>query len=255
MSYRYYIGMISNKRLREIKNVSNYKELHEKIYPDKPYNKEDEYIGVYDIQELSLHCFGSDADYLQNMPKKSQKRIFLNKEFNNDVTAEHTFYLTNKDGLLYIIESLRKIMESYYQKRWALSVFLEILLIKDKDKEKIKEWEKAFANACEFIFTDEYNRYKWELSDINITLDELFKDSNTKIREKALKYISAEMLSYFRSELNEYQNNYCMPFYNLDEDKPFKIVNSWRIDKAILELVHILKTFNFKKNKLVIYGY
>jgi len=28
MSYRYYIGMISNKRLREIKNVANYKELH-----------------------------------------------------------------------------------------------------------------------------------------------------------------------------------------------------------------------------------
>ena len=63
------------------------------------------------------------------------------------------------------------------------------------------------------------------------------------------------MLSYFRGELNEYQTNYKMNFYNLDENKPFKIVNSWRIDKAILELVHILKTFNFKKNKLVIYGY
>ena len=253
MSYRYYIGSISNKRLREIKNVANYKELHEKICPDKPYDNEDEYIGVYDIQELSLHGFGSDADYLQNMPKKSQKKIFLNKEFNNDVTAEHTFYLTNKDGLLHIIESLRKIMESYYQKRWALSVFLEILLI--KDIRHLKKWEKAFANACEFIFTDEYNNYKWELSDMNIPLDELFKDSNTKIREKALKYISAEMLSYFRGELNEYQTNYKMSFYNLDENKPFKIVNSWRIDKCILELVHILKTFNFRKNKLVIYGY
>lgn len=253
MGYRYYIGSISNKRLKEIKNVINYKELHEKICPDKPYDNEDEYIGVYDIQELSLHGLGSDADYLQNMPKKSQKKIFLNKEFNDYVTAEHTFYLTNKDGLLYIVESLRKVMESYYQKRWALSVFLEILLIKDKDK--IKEREKAFTNACEFIFTDEYNRYKWELSDINISLDELFNESNTKIREKALKYISAEMLGYFRDELNEYQNNYSMPFYNLDENKPFKIVNSWKIDKAILELVHILKTFNFKKNKLVVYGY
>ena len=111
--------MISNKRLKEIKNVANYKELHEKIYPEKPYNdNKDEYVGVYDIQELSLHEFGSGADYLQNMPKKSQKKIFLNKEFNENVTAEDTFYLTNKDGLLHIIESLRKIMESYYQKRW-----------------------------------------------------------------------------------------------------------------------------------------
>ncbi len=254
MSYRYYIGMISNKRLKEIKNVANYKELHEKIYPEKPYNdNKDEYVGVYDIQELSLHEFGSGADYLQNMPKKSQKKIFLNKEFNENVTAEHTFYLTNKDGLLHIIESLRKVMESYYQKMWALSVFLEVLQI--TDLKKIKEWEKGFANACEFIFTNEYNRYKWELSDINITLEELFKDSNKEIRDRALKYISAEMLSYFRGELNEYQTNYKMNFYNLDENKPFKIVNSWRIDKAILELVHILKTFNFKKNKLVIYGY
>ncbi len=253
MSYRYYIGSISNKRLREIKNVANYKELHEKICPDKPYDNEDEYIGIYDIQELSLHGFGSNADYLQNMPKKSQKKIFLNKEFNDNVTAEDTFYLTNKDGLLYIIESLRKIMESYYQKRWALSIFLEVLLI--KDLEKIKEWEKGFANACEYIFTDEYNRYKWELSDINITLEELFKESNKEIRDRALEYISAEMLSYFRGELNEYQTHCKMNFYNLDENKPFKIVNSWKFDKAILELVHILKTFNFKKNKLVIYGY
>lgn len=253
MSYRYYIGSISNKRLREIKNVANYKELHEKICPDKPYDKEDEYIGVYDIQELSLHCFGSDADYLEDMPKKSQKKIFLNKEFNDNVTAEHTFYLTNKDGLLHIIESLRKVMESYYQKRWALSVFLEILLI--KDLEHLNKWEKAFQNACEFIFTEDYNRYKWELSDINIPLDELFKESNSKIREKALKYISTEMLGYFRNELNEYQANYGMVFYNLDEDKPFKLTDSWKIDKCILELVHILKTFNFRKNKLVIYGY
>lgn len=253
MSYRYYIGMISNKRLREIKNVANYKELHERICPNKPYDNEDEYIGVYDIQELSLHEFGSDADFLKNMPKKSQKKIFLNKEFNKNVTEEHTFYLTNKDGLLYIIESLRKIMESYYQKRWALSIFLEILLI--TDLEKLKKWEEAFSTACGYIFTDEYNRYKWELSDINKPLDELFSESNKQIREKALNHISAEMLGYFRNELNEYQPNYGMTFYNLDESKPFKLTDSWKIDKCTLELVHILKTFNFRKNKLVVYGY
>lgn len=33
------------------------------------------------------------------------------------------------------------------------------------------------------------------------------------------------------------------------------ITDSWKVDKCILELVHILKTFNFKKNKLVVYGY
>lgn len=70
------------------------------------------------------------------MPEKSQKKVFLNKEFNDYVTAENTFYLTNKDGLLYIIESLRKDMESYYQKMWALSIFLEVLQITDLKKLK-----------------------------------------------------------------------------------------------------------------------
>lgn len=252
MSYRYYIGAISNKRFKDIKRVKNYNDLQFKINPNKIL-KDDDYIGVYDIVEETISELGSDGCYISKMSKTLKKDIFLNKEFNKIVTSGHDFFSINKEGLIYIIDSLEIEVKKYYQRKWALTIFLNLLSIKDIDE--LKYIENDFKKACFIIFNSEYNRYKYDLKDLNLELKELFKiiQNNIKLKEDVLIYITQEISQYFKEELYDYSDNY--KFYDTNESKPFKITSSWKIDKNILELVHILKTFNFKKNKLIIYGY
>ena len=124
-----------------------------------------------------------------------------------------------------------------------------------KDIDELKYIENDFKKACSIIFNSGYNKYKYDLRDLNLELKELFKiiQNNIKLKEDVLIYITQEISQYFKEELYDYSDNY--KFYDTNESKPFKITSSWKIDKNILELVHILKTFNFKKNKLIIYGY
>ena len=250
MGYRYYIGSISNKKFKDIKRVENYNDLQFKINPNKIL-KDDDYIGVYDIVEETMSELGSDTCYISKMSKTLKKDIFLNKEFNKIVTSGHDFFSINKEGLIYIIDSLEIEVKKYYQRKWALTIFLEVLLT--KDIEEIKYLKKEFVKACEYIFTKEYNRYKYDLTDLNNQIEDLLNKDFETIKLKYIKYISQELSTYFSQELYDYSDNY--KFYDTNEDKPFKITSSWKIDKNILELVHILKTFNFKKNKLIIYGY
>ncbi len=185
------------------------------------------------------------------MSKTLKKDIFLNKEFNKIVTSGHDFFSINKEGLIYIIDSLEIEIKKYYQRKWALSIFLEVLLT--KDIEEIKYLKKEFVKACEYIFTKEYNRYKYDLTDLNIQIEDLLNKDFETIKFKYIKYISQELSTYFNEELFDYNNDF--KFYNLNENQPFAINNSWKINKSILELTHILKTFNFKKNKMLIFAY
>src|SRR5574344_939184 len=121
MGYRYYIGAISNKRFKDIKRVENYNDLQFKINPNKIL-KDDDYIGVYDIVEETISELGSDTCYISKMSKTLKKDIFLNKEFNKIVTSGHDFFSINKEGLIYIIDSLEIEIKKYYQRKWALSI-------------------------------------------------------------------------------------------------------------------------------------
>lgn len=250
MGYNYNLGLISNKRLELIKKIKDNKELFNLLNPNEEYDED--LLGVYDISEMNLHCFGSNPNWFDGIPKEYIQNVFEDNEFNEEITSDNDLLIINKECLKYIIEELRKEMENYYLEKWALSIFLEILILKDINE--IKKWEKAFTNACAIIFDKEYSYNKSSLIEMNMDLYELFKEENTEIRNKSLDYISSQMLSYFRNELNEYQQSK-VPFYNIDEKKKHSISNSSKYDKVILELTHILKTFNFKKNKLLIYGY
>ena len=250
MSYRYYIGSISNQRLKKIKNLDNYKDLYEILELNRKV-VDDYHVGVYDVSDVVLQELGTDADYINKIEKKYKKPIFINKEFNKTITSGYDLFLINKEILIFIIDSLNEIVKKYYQKKWALSIFLEVLLT--KDIEEIKYLKKEFVKACEYIFTKEYNRYKYDLTDLNIQIEDLLNKNFETIKFKYIKYISQELSTYFNEELFDYNNDF--KFYNLNENQPFAINNSWKINKSILELTHILKTFNFKKNKMLIFAY
>lgn len=250
MSYRYYIGSISNQRLKKIKNLDNYKDLYEVLELNRKV-VDDYHVGVYDVNEIVLQELGTDADYINKIEKKYKKPIFINKEFNKTITSGYDLFLINKEILIFIIDSLNEIVKKYYQKKWALSIFLEVLLT--KDIEEIKYLKKEFVKACEYIFTKEYNKYKYDLTDLNIQIEDLLNKDFETIKFKYIKYISQELSTYFNEELFDYNNDF--KFYNLNENQPFAINNSWKINKSILELTHILKTFNFKKNKMLIFAY
>lgn len=254
MGYRIHLGSISNKRLRELKKVTSSKELFKVVYPDKEYDSKNDYVGVYDMcSEKNIHEFGKYIEWTEELQKKYSKPIFSNKEFNKTITKENDFFIINKEGLKYIIEDLANDTKSYYSTMWALSTFLDILITRDTDA--TEKW----ANACNIIYSkdDSYNAHKWAL-DLDHDLAEIFsgKEVYEKIIKQSIDYLSSQLNSYFKSELHEYQTEHKhVAFYNLDEKKPLCITNSWRKDKAIMELAHIYKTFNFRSNKLVVYGY
>lgn len=247
MGYNIYLCYETNERLEKLKKISNHAELHNFLFNNKEYDKDDCYISLHDYNFKKLYDFGK---YIEWTEKLNKENIFENEEFNKYVSNESDFFIINKNGLEYIIEDYHKDMEKYYLQKWALSSFLEILI--NKDKTQTQRW----VNACDVIYNDkEYNKFKFDL-DLNHTLEELFKENNENYKniiDKSIKYLSNNISSYFRISLEEYQrkNN---PFYNLNEDQKFSITNSWNKDKVILELVHIYKTFDFQNNKLIIYG-
>lgn len=55
------------------------------------------------------------------------------------------------------------------------------------------------------------------------------------------------------SEWNDHYTSMKYTPYNLDKERP--LINSWRYEYAILELVILYRTFDFKKNVLVLYSY
>jgi len=249
MGYRIYLGAISNKKLNKIKNVSSSEELYKinnNILNDD-YDKEDCYCGVYNVvDEEHLHEFGKYIEWTEELKNKYSKKIFKNKEFNKEYTEEHDFFIINKDGLKYIIEDMANDMTTYYKK---ISMYFDIYEILNK-KEFSNQDKEDFDKIILDLKSNRYYHYDFDID----TLEKLLED------EKEIQYIKNkihnEIYFHFKDQIREFDNKYeNLKCYNLDETKKYKITNSWYKDKGLLELVHILKTFDFKHNKLVIYGY
>jgi hypothetical protein len=223
MGYRTYIGSMPKREYNKIKSMSREQLIeHYKLEVEEDEN----YLGmgVYDFGEC-LYEFGKYTDF--EPPKKSIKTFFKNKELNKYFTEEHDFNIVTKEFLEYIIESYKKRISDYYND--MMNPFFEV-------KNGVFEREKP----CEFLNSIKTD-YKYPENDITFDFTKI-----TQQEQNAL----FKIIEHVRSMRTEWT---CLTPYNLENGD--SITSSWKYEYGIFELVRIYKSFDWKRNVMIYYGY
>jgi hypothetical protein len=190
------------------------------------YEIEEGYIGmgVYDFGK-ELYEFGKYTDF--EPPKGSLKTFFKNKELNKYYTDEHDFNIVTPEFLAYIIDSYKKIVTDYYND--MMNPFFG---------KKVERYDRDnptdFLNSVNVEYNYPNNKYKFDFS--LITQEE--QNSLWKI------------IDHVRSMRTEWT---AITPYDLSRGD--EVTTSWKYEYVIFELVRIYKTFDWKKNVMIYYGY
>jgi hypothetical protein len=190
------------------------------------YEIEEGYIGmgVYDFGK-ELYEFGKYTDF--EPPKGSLKTFFKNKELNKYYTDEHDFNIVTPEFLAYIIDSYKKIVTDYYND--MMNPFFG---------KKVERYDRDnptdFLNSVKVEYNYPNNKYKFDFS--LITQEE--QNSLWKI------------IDHVRSMRTEWT---AITPYDLSRGD--EVTTSWKYEYVIFELVRIYKTFDWKKNVMIYYGY
>jgi len=221
MGYRTYIGVMPKKEYNKIKSMSKEQLIdHYKLEVEENYIG----IGVYDFGK-HLYEFGKYTDF--NPPKKSIKTFFKNKELNKYFTDEHDFNIVTKEFLEYIIETYKTKIKDYYNN--MITPFFG-------GKDDIFEHENPtnFLNSIKRQFSYDGDNMTFDFTKI------------TQQEQNALYKI----IEHVRSMRIEWT---CLTPFNLEKGE--QITNSWKYEYGIFELVRIYKSFDWKKNVMIYYGY
>lgn len=223
MGYRTYIGSMPKKEYNKIKSMTRhelygfYKES-KKLENDTP---DDFYLGPYDFGN-TLYEFGKYTDF--QPPKGSMKSFFKKKETKEHYNDEDELYLVTKEFLAYIIETYNNKIKKYYN-----DMMLPFLDVKGRFPEK-----ESFLDSVKTDYGYENDKYTFDFTKI------------TDEQQTAL-YKIIQHVRDFRTEWT------CLTPYNLE--KGDEITGSWKFEYGVFELVRIYKSFDWKKNVMIYYGY
>ncbi len=219
MGYRTYIASIPKREYNKIKSLTSVELFNfYKDSKDLGDYENDFYIGPYEFGQ-KLYEFGKYTDF--DPPKKSMKPFFKKKEL-KDRYDDRDFYVVTKEFLEYIIESYRKRIKDYYN-----DMFMPLL---GADGNNVPEFLKTVKTHYNYP----NDTHEFDFS--NITLEE---------QTSLFKII--EHVRSFRTEWT-----YLTPF-NLNKGED--VTTSWKFEYGIFELVRIYKTFDWKRNVMIYYGY
>lgn len=227
MGYRTYIASMPKREYNKIKSMTKEQLIEHYKIERKDYEIEEGYLGmgVYDFGK-DLYGFGKYTDF--EPPKGSLKTFFKNKELNKYFTDEHDFNIVTPEFLEYIIESYKKKIQDYYNK--MMNPFFG-----KRDNIMDREVPTNFLNSVDVEYSYPNNKYKFDFSLI------------TPEEQNALW----EILEHVRSMRTEWT---ILTPYKLKDGRD-EITCSWKYEYGIFELVRIYKTFDWKKNVMIYYGY
>lgn len=223
MGYRNYIGVMPKKEYNKIKSLKKH-ELYDfykeskKLHDDTP---DDFYLGPYDFGK-ELYEFGKYVDF--NPPKKSMKSFFKNKELKEEYNDDGELYVVTKEFLAYIIQTYNNRIKKYYNE----------MIMPFMDAEGRFPEKESFLDSVKKEYGLEDDKYKFDFTKI------------TDEQQTAL-YNIIQHVRNFRTEWT------CLTPYDLE--KGDEITGSWKYEYAIFELVRIYKSFDWKKNVMMYYGY
>lgn len=216
MGYRNYIAVFPKREYNKIKSLTV--DGLKKFYNIELEDDGSWYKGVSDYGD-ELYEFGKYVDF--NPPKKSMKPFFKDKELKRIYNDEHEFYIVTKEFLAYIIDIYKERIKKYYN-----DMIIPFLGNKDRPSE--------FLNTIKTEYSYPNNKYTFDFSKI------------TEEEQTAL-YSIIEHVRSFRTEWVQ------LTPYNLERGD--SITESWKFEYGIFELVRIYKSFDWKKNVMIYYGY
>jgi hypothetical protein len=226
MGYRTYVASMPKREYNKIKSMTKDQLIEHYKIEREDYEIEEGYIGmgVYDFGK-ELYEFGKYTDF--EPPKGSLKTFFKNKELNKYYTDEHDFNIVTPEFLAYIIDSYKKIVTDYYND--MMNPFFG---------KKVERYDRDnptdFLNSVKVEYNYPNNKYKFDFS--LITQEE--QNSLWKI------------IDHVRSMRTEWT---AITPYDLSRGD--EVTTSWKYEYVIFELVRIYKTFDWKKNVMIYYGY
>ena len=226
MGYRTYIASMPKREYNKIKSMTKDQLIeHYKIERDD-YEIEEGYIGmgVYDFG-TALYEFGKYTDF--EPPKGSLKTFFKNKELNKYYTDDHDFNIVTPEFLAYIIDSYKRRVADYYND--MMNPFFG-------KQESFQDRAKPtnFLNSVQTEYGYPNSKHTFDFSLI------------TQEEQNALWKV-IEHVRIMRTEWT------AMTPYDLTSGD--EATTSWKYEYVIFELVRIYKTFNWKKNVMIYYGY
>lgn len=225
MGYRTYIASMPKKEYNKIKSMTKDQLIEHYKIERNECEIEEGYIGmgVYNFG-TELYEFGKYADF--EPPKGSLKTFFKNKELNNYFTEENDFNIVTPEFLAYIIDSYKKRVADYYND--MMNPFF------GKQETLMRTKPSNFLNSVETEYRYPNNNHTFDFSLI------------TQEEQNALWKI----IDHVRSMRTEWT---AMTPYNLIKGN--EVTTSWKYEYSVFELVRIYKTFDWKKNVMIYYGY
>ena len=187
-----------------------------KRYKGEDPEDEDSYVAVYHIAYNELHEFGKYVDY-----KNDKIPVFSNEETQKYFDDEHDFYIVDKKFLEFVIDEYKNKNRSYFSDMKF-----------NPESEFIKSKSKTVSDSIDNLY------------DYNYDFSKLTQDECNMLHE---------IISHINDKNHEWDNNWTSP-YSLDDSSDC-IVNSWKYEYAIFELVRIYKSFDWDNNVMVYYGF
>ncbi len=223
MGYRTYIGSMPKREYNKIKSFTKI-ELFNFYKESKELEDENDfYIGVYEYGK-ELHEFGKYTDF--KPPAKSLKSFFKKKEL-KERYEEYDFYIVTPEFVAYIIDGYKERIAKYYND------MIMPFLVKQDEFYGLED-KSSFLESAKTIYAYPENKYEFDFTKI------------TSDQQTALYNIIDHVRS-FRTEWTH------LTPYNLKNGE--NITGSWKYEYAIFELVRIYKSFDWKRNVMIYYGY
>lgn len=227
MGYRNYIGSMPRREYNKIKSMTK-SQLYQ-FYKDSEHlrgeTEDNFYMGVYKYGK-ELYNFGKSVEF--QPPKKSMKPFFKKKEL-KEFYDEYEFYVVTPEFLAYIIESYTNRVKAYY------SEMLNPFFPDEENKRKCSE----FLNSMKTEYGAGKNKSTFDFS--KITQDE----------QNAL----FDIIEHVRSFGMEWGVKSFLDMLPYDLSRGEEVTTSWKYEYGIFELVRIYKSFDWKKNVMIYYGY
>lgn len=217
MGYRTYVGSLPKKEYNKIKSLT--KEELIKFYNIEVDGDGDWYKGVYEYGK-ELYNFGK---YTNFNPPKGCMKPFFKKKCLKERYEEYDFYVVTKEFLSYLIGTYEEQVKGYYNKMMTPFFGQKEWDVKDEFLKSIKTEYCIGDNQHTFDFT------------------KITKDQQTQL---------FHILEHMRSMRTEWT---LLKPYNLDNGD--EITSSWKYEYGIFELVRIYKSFDWKKNVMIYYGW
>lgn len=224
MGYRNYIGVMPKREYNKIKSLTA-QQIYDYYDLKSDFEGEEPYKGVYEFGK-ELYNFGKYVDF--SPPKKSMRPFFKKKETQSRWGDECDFYIVTKEFLAYIIDNYKDRVKKYYN---------DMLIPFLGKRESIVDCEKPteFLNSIKKEYGYKNDKYTFDFSKI------------TDEEQTAL----FKIIDHVRSMRTEWT---VLTLFDLEDGRD-EITTSWKYEYGIFELVRIYKSFDWKKNVMIYYGY